>query len=251
MSFSTYSSRGVRHLLLRWLLLLSLLAVSIAARSISTIPVSDTAAPTRAFTSFGGNPDPRTDMGSAHGPMVHALRGSEDSIAVNPEASTTAAGDNNGNDVSQLQRGPSSDPPKSLDHLLPPSTDPDVGSCQNGTLLLPDQHAPPDPWLRWLCIKASSSSSSSFPADGKLWAQYTKVYRRLRPIFFPGKDIPKGGLVVSAKLFASGEFLSSRYFVLRECDDSKDFRGCLKQSLDFLRDVATEMDAPPKLTEKW
>jgi hypothetical protein len=144
-----------------------------------------------------------------------------------------------------------SDPPKSFGQLLPLSTDQDVGSCQNGTLLLPDQHAPPDPWLRWLCIKASSSSSSSFPADGKLWAQYTKVYRRLRPKFFPGKDIPKGGLVVSAKLFASGEFLSSRYFVLRECDDSKDFRGCLKQSLDFLRDVATEMDAPPKVTEKW
>ena len=145
--------------------------------------------------------------------------------------------------------GAPSDPPKSFGQLLPGSTDPAVENCRNGTLILPDQHIPPDPWLQWLCIKASSSW---FPADGKLWAQYTKVYRRLRPKVFPGKDIPKGGLLVSAKLLASGEFMSSRYFVVTgRDDDSKESPGRLKQSLEFLRDFATEMDAPPKLLEKW
>ena len=56
---------------------------------------------------------------------------------------------------------------------------------------------------------------------------------------------------MSAKLLASGKFMSSRYFVVMERDDLKDSPGHLKQSLEFLRDFATEMDAPPKLLEKW
>ena len=120
-------------------------------------------------------------------------------------------------------------------------------TCRNGTLLRPDRHILPDPWLQWLCIK----SSFSFPNDGNLWAQYTSAYQRLRPKMFR-ENIPEGGIIASAKLFESGAFVSSRYVIVTYPDDSKErLVERFKECSATLRDIATEMDGPSNRVEKW
>ena len=122
----------------------------------------------------------------------------------------------------------------------PPAVE--VGNCRNGTLHLSSKHASADPWLEFLCSKASAP----FPGDSEVWAQYTKVYRQLSSFRYGG-DIQTG---VSSKIYANGTVSSNRYHVIIERANLKS-QAKFEEGLALIRNVAEEMDAPSNLVIEW
>ena len=147
------------------------------------------------------------------------------------------------------------------DPLLPAA----LGHCRTDGELLVDSGQAYDPWLQLLCAKSFASTFR----NRSLWKKYTEVYRRLRWSIFPD-GVPPSGLIISAKLYANGDFSSNRYVLARyrrqprknqfEYEGPKKKEGDAKATASALlfsehlivfRNVAIEMGAPSKIIETW